>query len=36
MLFPEYRRHPGFNVIFWISMLHQRFVYTRLSNPYMT
>ena len=36
MLIPEQAGGPGFDVIGWFSMLHRRFAYARLSDPYMT
>jgi hypothetical protein len=36
MPLPKLGHHSGFDVIFGFSMLHPRFAYARLSNPYMT
>jgi hypothetical protein len=36
MPLPKLGHHPGFDVIFGFSMLHQRFACARLSNPHMT
>src|SRR5215831_7182591 len=36
MPLPKLGHHSGFDVIFGFSMLHQRFAYACLSNPYMT
>ena len=36
VIFPEHSQDPGFDVIIGLSMLHLRFVCTRLSHPHMT
>jgi hypothetical protein len=36
ILFPKLGRRLGFDVVYGVSMLSQRFAYAHLSHPYLT